>query len=122
MFFSLWSVALEVLPDDAAQASNELARCTTTLLVRGWQLGEGGGDRRECAASDDAQALASLCAARQGQGRRCGTAFLWDPFVSADVGGMLKLAHRTLQAARDVTTKCDQIDLNAKKFAFFESS
>ena len=41
-FFSLWFVALEVLPDDAAQASYELARCTTTLLIRIRQLGEAG--------------------------------------------------------------------------------
>ena len=36
----------------------------------------------------------------------------------ADLGGMLKLAHRTLQAAKDVTAKCNQIDLTAKKSAF----
>ena len=54
-FFSLWSAALEVLPDDAAQASYELARSTTTLLIRVRQLGEAG------VTSDDAQALASLC-------------------------------------------------------------
>ena len=39
-FFSLWSVALEVLPPEAAQASCELDRCTTTLLIRVRQLGE----------------------------------------------------------------------------------
>ena len=55
-FFSLWSAALEVLPDDAAQASYEL----TTLLIRVRQLG-GAGVTAEYAASDDAQALASLC-------------------------------------------------------------
>ena len=59
-FFSLWSAALEVLPDDAAQASYELARCTTTLLIRVRQLGEGG-VTAEYGASDDAHALASLC-------------------------------------------------------------
>ena len=42
LFFSLWWAALEVLPDDAAQASYELARCTTTLLIRVRQLGEAG--------------------------------------------------------------------------------
>ena len=53
-------MAVKVLPDDAAQASYELARCTTTLLIRVRQLGEAG-VTAEYAASDDAKALASLC-------------------------------------------------------------
>ena len=43
----------------------------------------------------------------------CGTLFVY-----ADHGGMLNLAQRALQAARGVTPRCHQIDLNAKRFAF----
>ena len=37
--------------------------------------------------------------------------------MHANLGGVLKLAQRALQAARDVIVKCDHIDHHAKKFA-----